>query len=119
MIFLEILSPEKMMQYSEDDEPEFIDIDFEAFNRFKEANDLSSFWAIYGVKLEDKSSMSPGAIIHNPHYGTRAIVGGIGSWGDVYKACDRVVVESGDLRRNCIECFTELEDGIYSVSLSS
>ena len=105
------------------EEHEFTDAEFNAYNTFQEANGLWAIWSIYGIKLDDPSFFNVGDVIRNQcdyyGYNVQSVVEGTGKWSDVYKACNRVIVDSGDHDHAFIEGFRRLEDGSLKVITGS
>jgi hypothetical protein len=99
---------------------------------------LMSRWSIYegddvfGVRyegsLKKKSPFVPGTVIRNQckvwGYDTSAVVGGEGTWADLWLACDSVIRNATDEEGNrdhhvFIEGFERMDSGEYRVITGS
>ena len=64
------------------------------FTEFQDENGLKCIFSMFdeGIKMDAQSPCRLGAVIRNEcsvwGYSASAQVGGTGTWGDVYKACD-------------------------------
>jgi hypothetical protein len=82
------------------------------YNRFKEANGLKSIWSIYELPLhgflQDHPYPSDAFVVYRDHWGDNEdmhypVLGP--TWGDVYRAADLAIRNSGDEHHVFIEGF--------------
>ena len=102
--------------------------DMDYFTRIGDANQFETRWSIYSdseygfTRMNEQSPFTAGTVIRNRcsvwGYDTSAVVGGNGSWVDVWQACDKVIRDADD-HHIFVEGFERLEDGTIGVVTGS
>lgn len=109
--------------------------DMDYFDGIASKNFFNTRWSIYSddetfgfTRMSDKSPFSAGTVIRNRcevwGYDNSAVVGGNGSWVDVWAACNEAILNAVDSDGNhdhhiFIEGFELLKDGTIGVVTGS
>ena len=109
--------------------------DMDYFDGIASKNFFNTRWSIYSddetfgfTRMSDQSPFTAGTIIRNRcevwGYDHSAVVGGNGSWVDVWAACNEAILNATDSDGNhdhhiFIEGFERLEDGTIGVVTGS
>ena len=104
--------------------------EMEYFDDYGRTHGFRTNWSMYhqGIEFDQPSPYAPGTLITNRCntwcYDTEAVVGGTGTWGDVWVACDSVIRNARDDQGNpdhhiFIEGFEKNSDGSWNVITGS
>lgn len=109
--------------------------DMDYFDGIASKNNFNTRWSIYSddetfgfTRMSDPSPFSAGTVIRNRceawGYDHSAVVGGNGSWVDVWEACNEAILNAVDSDGNhdfhiFIEGFEKLKDGTIGVVTGS
>jgi hypothetical protein len=106
------------------------DLEMDYFDTYGKGCGFKTRWSLFdkGIKFGELSEFAPGTVITNRcgvwGYDTEAVVGGRGTWGDVWLACDSAIRNARDDEGNpdhhvFIEGFERNKDGTWNVVTGS
>lgn len=87
------------------------------FGSYSNEHRLSSIWSVFGesIKFDEKNNLPDGCntLIYSTHWGNRTVSVPIlgNTWGDLYKAADKAILQSGDGHHVFIENISPI-DGV-------